>query len=102
MAGNKRIVMTFTRFGKAADAAGQSQRIEVLVPPGEQLVRVCLMADVPDKSVVGIVEDSMQSNRQLNRSERGCQMPAIVGDDFEDPLTQLFTQLCQLNKRKVF
>jgi len=38
------------------------------------------MADVPDQSVLGRVEDPMQGNRQLDDAEAGAQMPTRHGN----------------------
>ena len=52
------------------------KRAHALAPAGEDLVRIGLMADIPDQLVVGRVEDIVQRHGQLDHAEAGAQMPA--------------------------
>ena len=47
-------------------------------PPaaGQHLVRIGLVADVPDQAVVGRVEDVVERDRELDRAEAGGEVPA--------------------------
>ena len=54
---------------KAREASFLPQRLHAISAAGEQLVRVALMADVPDELIVRCVEDMMQRDGQLDDAE---------------------------------
>ena len=47
----EQVVITLSGVGKAAEAAGLSEGIEPVVPPGQELVGIALMTDVPQDTV---------------------------------------------------
>ena len=47
-----------------------------VAPPGQDLVRIGLVADVPDDAVGGSVEDIVQRDGQLDDAEARAEMPA--------------------------
>jgi len=56
MGGPEGVVFAFGAFGEAGQAAALAQRADTVTPAGEDLVRIGLVADVPNESVVGGVE----------------------------------------------
>ena len=46
--------------------------------PVRNLVRIGLMADVPDQTVLGRVEHVMERDRQLDHPEPGAQWPPVT------------------------
>ena len=60
---------------------------------GEDLVRVGLMADVPDQPVVRRVEDVVQRHRQLDHAQAGTEMAAGHRHRVDRLLAQLGRQL---------
>ena len=70
------VEITFVTAGEAAQATELAQRGHALAPPREDLVRVGLMADIPDQAVIGGVENVMQGKGQLDRPQIGAQVPA--------------------------
>ena len=52
------------------------QRADAVAAAGEDLVRIGLMADVPDDAVARRVEDVVQRDRQFDHAEAGAQMAA--------------------------
>src|SRR5205807_3726402 len=85
----ERVVFAFRPLGEARQAAALADRADAVAPPGQDLVRIGLVADVPDQPVMRRVEDVMQGDGQLDDAEPGAEMPA--GDRYR--VDQLGTQL---------
>ena len=64
------------RLVKPRQPAALAQRADAVAPAGEDLVRIGLVADVPDQPVVGRVEHIMDRDGQLDHAEPGAEMPA--------------------------
>ena len=62
--------------GEARQPARLAQRADALAPAGQDLVRVGLVADVPDQPVVRRVEHVVQGHGQLDHAQPGAEMPA--------------------------
>src|SRR4030095_5198497 len=62
-------VFRFVPTQETADTAVLFYRWEQLAPSGENLVRVGLMAYVPNQSIAWCIERVVQSDRQLNRAQ---------------------------------
>ena len=56
------------------------QRADAVAAAGEDLVRIGLMADVPDDAVARRVEQVVQRDGQLDHAEAGAEMAAGDGD----------------------
>ena len=56
------------------------QRADAVAAAGENLVRIGLMADVPDNPVPRGVEYVVQGDRELDHAETGAKVPAGDGD----------------------
>jgi hypothetical protein len=74
---------------ETADPLVRAERVEPVPPPRDQLVRVGLVAHVPDQAVPGQVEHAMQGQRDLDRAEVGRQVAPVGVDDLHDPRTDL-------------
>lgn len=59
----------------------------------ENLVGVCLMADVPNEAVVRCVEDIVQSDCKFDDAEGGAEMAARGGDGAEGFPAELVREL---------
>jgi hypothetical protein len=53
-AGAERVVFALRALGEAGQAAALAQRADAVAPSGQNLVRIGLVADVPDQPVVGV------------------------------------------------
>ena len=73
-----------------------ADRLELIPTPGQDLVRVGLMADVPQDLVPGRVEDRVERHRDLARAEIGAEMAADLTDGVDDVLAHLLRDLLQL------
>ena len=76
MGGAERVVFAFRAFGEAGQAAALAQGADAVAAAGENLVRIGLMADVPDQPVARRVEHIVQRDRQLDDAEAGAEMAA--------------------------
>ena len=76
MAGAEGVVFAFRAFGEARKAAALAQRANAGAPPGQDLVGVGLMADVPDDAVGRGVEYVVERHGQLDDAEPGSEMTA--------------------------
>ena len=91
----ERVVFALRALGEAGKSAALSQRPDAVAPAGQNLVRIGLVADVPDQAVLGRVEDVMQGNRQLDHPEPGAEMAAGDRDRVDGLLAQLVGELAQ-------
>ena len=82
---------------EAADAVELAQRPEPLEPAGQQLVRVGLVAGVPDDPVARRLEQPVERDRQLDDAERRAEVAAGVRDGPDDRLADLDRQLRELD-----
>ncbi len=72
MAGAEGVVFAFRAPREARKAAALAQRPDAIAAAGEDLVRIGLVADVPDDAVAGRVEDPMQRDGQFDDAETGA------------------------------
>ena len=63
-----------------------------VVPAGEQLVDVGLVAGVEDDGVPGAVEDAVQRDGQLDDAEVGAEVAAGLGDRLDEEVPDLLGQ----------
>ena len=68
------------RLGIAGRAAGELEPLPAVVPAGEQLVHVGLVAGVPDQRVARGVEHAVERDRELDDAEVRAQVPAGARD----------------------
>ena len=96
MPGAERIVLAFGAAGEARKAVLLPQGADAIAAAGQHLVRIGLVADVPDQPVIGSIEHGMERHRQLDHAEPGAEMPAghrygvdDFGAQFAGKLTQV-------------
>jgi hypothetical protein len=82
------VVRRLPLVGEARQAALLPQRVEARLALGQQLVRVALVADVPDEAVVLEVEDVVQADRQFDDAHAGAEVAAGDRHRVEDDLAQ--------------
>ena len=96
MARAERVVFAFGALAEARQAARLAQRADAVAPAGQDLVRVGLMADVPDQPVARRIEDMVQRDGQLDHAKPGAEMAAGDRNRGDQLLAELFGQLGQL------
>ncbi|EKE16586.1 MAG: hypothetical protein ACD_10C00906G0002 [uncultured bacterium] len=72
----ERIVGGFAALGKAGQAAFAAQGADTVAPPGEDFMRIALVADIPDDLVARGVEDGVQGDGEFDDAQTGTQMAA--------------------------
>src|SRR6267378_8636160 len=79
----KGVVHRLAAAGKARYAACLPQLAHSLASPGQDLVWIGLVTDVPHDPVLRRIEHVMQRDRQLDRAQVGTQMTPGPGDRLE-------------------
>ena len=96
----ERVVGAFRALGEAREPAPLAQRPDPVAPAGEDLVRIGLVADVPDQLVAGRVEDGVDGDGQLHHAQARAQVPAGLGDGGDGLGPQLVGEPLQLGVRE--
>ena len=86
------VVFALGRIGKTADAARVAQKLETRLAAGDDLVRVALVAHVPQQLIPLEIEDVVQGQGQLDRPEIAGQVPARLADGTQNELADLLRQ----------
>ena len=89
----ERVVFALGSLGEARQPAAHAQSADAVSTPGQNLVRIALMADVPDQDVVRRVIDMVQGDGQLDHAEASAQVPAGGGDRIDRLGPQLVGEL---------
>ncbi|CPQ20226.1 Uncharacterised protein [Bordetella pertussis] len=92
MRGAEGVVLGLAALGKTRDAALLAQVRHAFAAAGQDLVRIRLMAHVPDDAVMRRVEDIMQRQRQLDRAQVRRQVAARARHRLEHEAAQLVGQ----------
>ena len=92
----KKVVRRFGRLGKTRHALPRSEIREHAQAAGQKLVRIALMADVPNQAVFRRVVQIMQRDGQLDHAESRAEMAARGGDLLDQIVAQLARNLGQL------
>src|ERR1700747_1289742 len=96
MRGAERVVLAFCALGESGKSAALAQRTDAVAPAGEDLVRIGLMADVPDQPVARRVEHVMQGYSQFDHPKTGAEMAAGHRNSIDRLLAELISDLAQL------
>src|SRR6476620_5547275 len=102
MGGAERVVFAFRPFRKSGQAAALTERANAVAATGEDLVRIALVAYVPDQTVIRGVEYVVQRNRQLDDTEPCSEMATGLCDRVDGFRTQFVGKLFKLIGRQVF
>ena len=94
------VVLTLAPGGKRGEAAILLDGVQQLASAGQHLVRVGLVTHVPDQPVVRCIENVMQRDRQLDRTQARGKMPAPRAHALNQELAQLVRQRRQLGRRQ--
>ncbi len=87
---------------EAADSAGAANGAKTPFAPGQQLVDVGLVADIPNEFVPGRGEHVVQRQRQLHHSEVRPQVAAVFGQHRDQFMPDFLGQLLELFQRQFF
>ncbi len=95
MRGAEGVVFALATTRKAGRTAPLAQPAHLLAAPGQDLVGIGLVPDIPDHAIAGRVVCVVQGDGQLDRAEVGRQVTAGLGDGFEQECAQLAGKLAQ-------
>ena len=93
MTGAEGIEGRFIHTGETAEAAIGADGGEAVSASSDDLVGIGLVTDIPDKFVVGGVEDVVQCEGEFNGAKTGGQVAGMAGKGVYDVVAQLDTQL---------
>ena len=95
------VVFALGALGEAGQTAALAQGADAVPPTRQNLVRIALMADIPDQPVVRRVEDVMDRRRQLDHAEPCPEVSARHRDGVDHFRPQLVCKLAQVALRKL-
>ena len=96
MTGAERVILAFGSFEKPGNAVFLTERLHLLVAAGEQLVRIALVADVPDELIARRVERVVKRNGQLDHAQPGADVASRARADVDQPRSQVARELVEL------
>jgi hypothetical protein len=96
MGGAEGVVLALAALGEAGQAAGLAQGANAVAAAGQDLVRIGLVADVPDESVARRVEDVVQGDSQLDHAQARAEVAARYRDGIDGLGAKLLGDLEQL------
>ncbi len=99
--GAERVVLAFVALREARQAIQLAQRRHAAAAAREDLVRIGLVADVPDDAVARRVVHIVQRDGQFDRAQVGRQVAARFRDRLEQELAQLLGQWRELGARQL-
>jgi len=99
--GAEGVVFAFGATRETGNAIELTQRAHLVATAGQNLVRIRLMADVPDDAVFRRIENVMQGNRQFDRPQIGRKMAPGLGYRIEHEGAQLGCQRLELQAREL-
>ena len=96
MAGAHDVVLGLEDRAERREAAVLADRVEPVAAPGQDLVRVGLVADVPEDLVARGVEQAVKGDGELAGPEVGAEVAADLADHVDDQLADLLGELLEL------
>ena len=100
MSRTERIVFALAALGEPGESVALAQGVHAVTAASQNLVRIALVADIPDQAVVRCVEDVMKRDRQLDHAERGAEVSAGDRDVSDGIAAQFIGQLMQFLLRE--
>ena len=97
MTGTEMIETTLRPLEIAGHPVLLTERSEVVVPTGDQLVGISLVAHIPDHTVVIEIERLIESQCELHDAEPRAEMPTAGGHHLEVTFADLTSDIFQLS-----
>ena len=98
MTGSEVIEATLRTLEVAGHPTLLAQGVKVVEPPRDQFVRVGLMTDIPDDTVVVKVKRLVKSKRELHNSEARAEVATTGRHHLQVPLTDLPSHILELSR----
>src|SRR5262245_45124395 len=95
------VILAFGAFGEAREATALAERSDAIASPGQDFVRIRLMTDVPDQTVLRRVEHVMQRNGELHHAKAGAEMTPGDRHGADRLAPELFGEARELVLRKL-
>ena len=92
----ERIVFAFRALGEAAEPAALAQGADTVAAPGQDLVRIALVPDVPHQLVFRRIENIVDRRGQFDHAQTRSQMATGLADRVDHFGTQFVGELPQL------
>ena len=83
MADTERVVFGFFALRERRDAVLLLDRMDAVAAAGQDLVRIALVADIPDQAVAGRVVQVVQGDGELDDAEPCAEVAAAAADGFD-------------------
>src|SRR5262249_49505496 len=96
----KDVVLALLAAQVTGDALELFDGTEAVAPASDELVRIRLVANVPNELVAWSVEGNVQRQRQLDDAQIRRQVPTTQRDRLDDLLAYLMRELGQLRMRE--
>ena len=96
MARDKSVMFALIGLGKTGKAPELAERGKQLLPPGQGLVNIALVAHIEHQPVRGGVEHPVDGHRQFHCPQIGGQVSAGLGYAFYQKRPQLLAELWKL------
>ncbi len=96
MARTEGVIFAFRAAGEARQAAPLADRAHALAPTRQDLVRIGLMAHVPDERIARRLKDMMKGDGQFHNAKAGPQMAARRRNAFDHVMAKLAGQSFEL------
>ena len=96
MAGAHDVVLGLVDRAERRQPAVLADRLQLVAAAGQDLVRIGLMADVPEDLVPWRVQQRVQRDRDLAGAEVGAEVAADLADGVDDVLAHLLGDLLEL------
>ena len=96
VAGHEQVVAALRRVGVAHQAPLGPDRVQLGGAAGDQLVRVDLVAGVPDQAVLGEVERQVQGQAELDDAEVAGEVRRAAADDADELVAHLPGELLEV------
>src|SRR2546427_9162773 len=87
MTGAKRVVFRLVATQKAANAPILLDGRQQIATARQNLVRVCLVTNIPDQAIMGRIESVVKRDRELNGTQRRACVPAYARHSLQNILT---------------
>ena len=92
----ERIVNALAAFGEPREAVGLAETAHARAPSGDNLMRIGLMANVPNQAIARGVKNVMERGGQFDNAKAGAQMAAGVGNHGDGLAAQFVGKLPEL------
>ena len=93
------VVLTLGACRKGREPIGLLDGVQESATPGQHLVRIGLVAHIPNQPVIRRIEDVVQRDRQFHGAQTGSEMAAARAYAMDQELAQLGGQIGKLSGR---